>query len=81
MNLEEISEAQKWDEYHAAMAKEREYIALSEEKTRQRDRTWKLIRWAIVFWLFFVICVFVSQSPFWGNLGRLIESLGRTGQT
>ncbi len=43
MNPEELSEEQKWDNYHAAMAKEREYIALREKKItdEQAPNVWQ----------------------------------------
>lgn len=37
MNPEELTEAEKWENFHAAMAKEHENIALQEKKIKNED--------------------------------------------
>ena len=55
MNPDELSEDEKWTRFHAAMAKEEDYIAIEEARRRQREQTRQLINWAAILWLVFAV--------------------------
>ena len=77
MSPDELSEDEKWARFHAAMATEKEYIAIQEEQKRQRERTRRLINWAAAFWLFFALCAIASRAPLFRDLNELLNALGR----
>lgn len=52
----ELSEAEKWQKFHAAMALEKEYVAREEGWRQLRERTRLHINWAAALWFVFVLC-------------------------
>ena len=61
MHPDELSEDEKWLLFHAAMKREEEYIALQEQRRKLRERNYTLIKWAVIFWLGFVLRAFLGD--------------------
>ena len=51
---EKPSGNENWQRFHAAMAQEEEYVAISEKTRRRRETTRVLINCAVVLWFIFL---------------------------